>query len=179
MTPTEALELIDFTIEMARRTFPLRLDDLEHHALEIVQVCQPTLKKFGKNWVQWFMEKYGSHISTKWSMLLDTIWAKSVSPAVTSHYYDLLEKTLAIHNIQPDNIYGFDESGFPLGVGKKTHVIGPATSGPTKCQQDGSKENVTVMACICADGTNVPPVVIFSGYNFLEKWCQKNPIDAA
>src|SRR5271170_6407871 len=35
MTPTEALELIDFTIEMARRTFPLHLDDLERHALEI------------------------------------------------------------------------------------------------------------------------------------------------
>ena len=124
------------------------------------------------------MIRYRSHVSTKWSVSLDTIWAKSVNPIVAKHYYDLLKVTLKEHNFSPENIYGFDESGFPLGGSKKIHIIGPV-SGKGKIQHNNNKENVTVMACICADGSNVPPVVIFEGRYFLEKWKQKNPIDAA
>jgi hypothetical protein len=179
LTENEALALIDFTIAMAHRGFPLRLKELGRHGLEIAQLRQPNLKKFSHNWAQRFMTKYGTHVSTKWSMSLDSIRAKSVTPAVCEHYFDLLKKTLEEHGILPHNIYGFDESGFPLGGGGKTRVIGPITSKSAKRQRNGNKENVTVMACICADGSNVPPVVIFSGQNFLEKWRQKNPIGAA
>ena len=92
--------------------------------------------RLSHNWVQRFMIRYGGHISTKWSVSLDTIWAKSVSPAVGTHYYDLLEVMLKLHNFHPGNIYDFDESGFPLGGSKKTCVIG-AVSGQGKMQQDG------------------------------------------
>ena len=179
LSDTEALALIDFTIAMAHRGFPLNLKDLEAHGLEIAQRRRPGLKKFSHNWAQRFMTKYGSHVSTKWAVSLDTIRGKSVSPAVCKHYFDLLEKTLKEHNILPHNIYGFDESGFPLGGGSKTRVIAPTSSKMAKRQRNGNKEMVTVMACICTDGSNVPPVVIFSGQNFLEKWKQNNPINAA
>ena len=64
------------------------------------------------------------------------------------------------HNFCPENIYGFDKSGFPLGGSKKTHVIS-ARFGSGTTQHDNNKENVTIMACICADGSNVPPIVVF------------------
>jgi hypothetical protein len=34
------------------------------------------------------------------------------------------------------------------------------------------------MCTICADGTALPPMVIFKGEYFLEKWLQNNPICA-
>lgn len=43
---------------------------------------------------------------------------------------------------------------------------------------DGNEENVMVMVCICANGSNVLPTVIFQGQYFLEKWKQNNPIEA-
>ena len=178
LTEPESLVLIDFTIEMARRAFPLSLQALRHHALEIAQLRQPNLKELGHNWVQRFMTRYGGHISTKWSVSLDTIRAKCVNPAVIKHYYNLLENTLKEHDFRPQNIYGFDESGFPLGGSKKTCIIG-ARSGSGTTQRNNDKENVTIMACICADGSNVPPIVIFEGQYFLEKWIQKNPTNAA
>ena len=95
------------------------------------------------------------------------------------HYFDLLEKTLTEHDIKPHNLYRFDESGFPLGCGKKTRVISPTGGKTQKTQCDGNKGNVTIMATICANGTTVPPVVIFKGQYFLEKWHQDNPIGAA
>ncbi len=178
LTDVEATILIDFTIEMSYRGFPLDLKHLEEHALEIVQFRKLTFKGFGRNWAQCFMTKYSTHVSTKWAASLDSIRAKTVSPAAVKHYYDLLEKTLTNNNIQPHNLYGFDESGFPLGGGKKTRGIS-ATNKPLKRQRSNNKENVTVMATICTDGTNVPPVVIFQGKYFLEKWKQNNPTDAA
>src|ERR1700733_2374539 len=120
LTDAEATTLVDFTIEMAYRGFPLELRDLEQHALEVVRIRQPTFNKFGKNWAQRFMTKHGSRISTKWNTSLDSIRAKTVNPAAIQHYFDLLEKTLTENNIQPRNLYGFDESGFPLGGRKKT-----------------------------------------------------------
>jgi hypothetical protein len=179
LSDTSALALIDFTIVMAHCGFPLNLKDLEAHGLEIAQHCWPGLKKFSHNWAQRFMTKYGSHVSMKWVVLLDTICGKSVSPTICKHYFDLLEKMLKEHNILPHNIYGFDESGFPLGGSSKTCVIAPTSSKMAKWQWNGNKEMVMVMVCICVDSSNVLPVVIFSDQNFLEKWKQNNPINAA
>ena len=90
----------------------------------------------------------------------------------------MLCETLEKHNIQPHNLYGFDETGFVLGCGKKTRVLASASETTQKMQRDRNKEGVTVMSTICADGSNVPPVVIFKGQYFLEKWRQNNPIGA-
>lgn len=179
LTDTEATIVIDLAIEMAGRGFPLTLAGLQRYAEDEVQTRDPAFGGFGKNWVQHFVTKHGSRISTKWGILLDSIRARSVTPAAVALYFDLLEEAITKHNIQPHNIYGFDESGFPLGGGKKTRVIGPAKGGAQKIQRNGDKENVTVMATICANGTNVPPVIIFKGQYFLEKWQQDNPIGAA
>lgn len=179
LTEAEATQLIDFAIEMAYRAFPLTLEGLEHYAEEQVRIRKPTFPGFGRNWIQRFILKYGDRISTKWGVSLDTIRAKSVTSDAVKHYFDLLEEAITKHNILPHNIYGFDESGFPLGCGKKTRVVGPTGAKIQKMQRDGNKENVTVMAAICADGMNVPPVIIFKGHYFLERWMQDNPIKAA
>lgn len=164
---------------MSYRGFPLTVGSLEKHALEIAQIRNPALRKFGKNWAQRFLTKYSSRISTKWSVSLDSVRARSVSPAAVDHYFDLLDETLRKHDIKPHNLYGFDESGYPLGGAKKTRVVAPVGKRAAKTQRGGSKENVTVMATICADGTNVPPVVIFKGQYLLDKWVRNNPIKSA
>src|SRR5258708_25389054 len=101
------------------------------------------------------------HPMTQWSLSLDTLQAKSVNPAAVKHYYNLLENVLKENNFPPHNIYGFDESGYPLGRGMKHCTIWKSKSKQHKMQLSGSKEMVTVIATICANGSNVPPVVIF------------------
>jgi len=179
LTEAEATNLIDFAIEMARRAFPLRVKELEKHTTEIVRTRKPDFKGVGKNWAPRFLIKHGKRISTKWGVSLDTVHAKTVTPAAVEHYFNMLHETLEKYNIQPHNLYGFDETGFALGCGKKTRVLASASETTQKMQRDGNKEGVTVMSTICADGSNVPPVVIFKGQYFLEKWRQNNPIGAA
>ena len=173
------MKLVNFAIAMAHRGFPLTVAALEKHALEIVQIRNPSLRTFSKNWIQRFLIKYGSRVSTKWSVTLDSVHAKSVNASTSEHYFKLLEKTLKEHDIKPHNIYGFDESGFPLGYANKTQVVGPAGKQPAKTQRGGSKENVTAMCTICTGGSSIPPVIIFKGQYLLDKWLQINPVKAA
>lgn len=177
----EALVLIDTMIEQAYRCFPWSLRDLELNALEIIQTRKPDFTGFGKNWTHRFLVKYGARVSTKWATSLDTIRAKSISKVVLEHYTSLLGDVIKTHNIDPGDTYGFDETGVPLGGGDhKKRVIGPKGLKQVKKQGDANKEQMTGMCTICADGTaDVPPVVIFPGQNFLEKWLQENPISAA
>ena len=78
-----------------------------------------------------------------------------------------------------ENIYGSDESVFQTGTGLSNEkVIGAAGKRIQHQQKTGNRENIIVVVTICADGTSVPPAVIFKGSKYLIKWKQDNPTNA-
>jgi hypothetical protein len=48
-------------------------------------------------------------------------------------------------------------------VTKREYVFGPRTKTAPYQQRSGSCKNITVIVTICADGTSIPPAVIFKG----------------
>ena len=72
-----------------------------------------------------------------------------------------------------------DEAGFPPSATRPQRVIGRRGKKGHKQQGGACHENVTALVTICADGTNVTPLVIFKGQNFMKKWGVNNPIGAA
>lgn len=63
---------------------------------------------------------------------------------------------------QPSRIYNCDESGFQL-AGKHQKVLA-MTGQKNVCQlANGDKTQITVMATIGADGSYLPPMIIFPG----------------
>ena len=119
--------------------------------------------------MQHFITKYGAYVSTKWSTSLDTVCASAVNPANVTHWFNMVKCIYDTYNFHPSNIYNFDESGFPRGKGKKEHVI---TCPGTKIQhanQDGNRENITVMCTVCADSTVLTPVILFKGERYRAK----------
>ncbi|KXN92610.1 hypothetical protein AN958_02991, partial [Leucoagaricus sp. SymC.cos] len=42
----------------------------------------------------------------------------------------------------------------------------------------GDQENITVIMTICANGTSIPPAVIFRGEAYHVQWKQNNPLNA-
>ncbi|RPD71538.1 CENP-B protein, partial [Lentinus tigrinus ALCF2SS1-7] len=81
--------------------------------------------------------------------------------------------------IEPDCIYGSDEVGFSTSLGQKERVIGGKGKTVQHQVRDGNRENITVIPTICADGTAIPPLVIFKGKAFQVKWSQDNPLNAS
>ena len=82
-------------------------------------------------------------------------------------YFELPEAKIKQYNIETKNVYNLDEKGFLIGIlnkmkrvytkpqsyGKKSKLIGAG--------QDGNRDWITILACICADGTKLPPGLIY------------------
>ena len=82
-------------------------------------------------------------------------------------YFDILLPKIKKYNLTPDRIYNMDEKGFLIGIlSKSKRVFSKAKWDRREVRealQDGSREFITVLACICADGTSLEPSVIYAG----------------
>src|ERR1700742_3895824 len=80
--------------------------------------------------------------------------------------YQLQEK-MRKYNIDPSNIYNFDEKGFLIGISRSTKRIVSREALKSRriigASQDGNREFITLIALICADGSYLPPALIYKG----------------
>lgn len=185
---SEAEEQIvaDFAIDTAKRGFPLSHRRLREHVNE---VCKGKLgekfpeKGIGEQWTHRFLERHATRLRPYWSHGLDHSRARAVNPVTKKVYFDLLEKVINGDEenipIEPDCIYEMDETGLQEGVGVAERVIGAAGQKVQYQQGSGERENITVLVTICADGTSIPPAVIFKGEAYQTSWKQDNPLDAS
>ena len=181
LTYDEQQVIVEYALEVARRGFPLSPKRLREHAEKILwarlgdSLCQGGL---GKNWATRFITKHHERIGMYWSSSLDSSRGRAVNPITNAEYFDLLKDTREKYNIPDELVYGADETGIQTGIGTTERVIGPVGSNIQYQQRSGNQENITVLPTICADGTSIPPTVIFKGEAFQTKWLQENPLDA-
>jgi hypothetical protein len=78
-----------------------------------------------------------------------------------------LRKGIEKYNVTAENIYNWDEKGFLIGLGhvvKRIMTREAYEKGHVKsAKQDGSREFISLLATICADGTCLPPALIYQG----------------
>jgi hypothetical protein len=71
------------------------------------------------------------------------------------------------YNITMENIYNWDEKGFLIGLAHALKRIMTQEAYDQfrirAAKQDGSREFISLLATICADGTKVPPALIYQG----------------
>ena len=186
LTPAERELVIQFTIDTALRGFPLSHRRLKEH---VDAICQARLGEafppggVGKRWTSRFLDKHSDRLHPYWTHALDGSRARAVNPTTTKAYFDLLEKALkgseGEEPLPPECIYGMDETGLQQGVGVSERVIGPAGQKVQYQQRGGDRDNITVLVTICADGTSIPPAVIYKGTGFQSSWVQNNPLNAS
>jgi hypothetical protein len=82
------------------------------------------------------------------------------------------------YQILPENTFNIDEKSFLLGRITKAKPVFPKDLKASKkllgAGQDGSREWITVVATICADGTTLPPLLIYDGSSgsIQDSWVQ-------
>ncbi|PQM43526.1 hypothetical protein VC83_09653 [Pseudogymnoascus destructans] len=67
------------------------------------------------------------------------------------------------HNIQPQDIYNFDETGFRVGVAPGEDVIVPVSITEMYVPMAENRKSITVIESICAVGQVLPPIIIVYG----------------
>lgn len=78
-------------------------------------------------------------------------------------YFELLEKTLIENNIRDksDRIYNCDETGMVLDS-TNDKVIAQRGVKHVYSQSMGTREHIAVHVCAFANGTMLPPMIIFA-----------------
>jgi hypothetical protein len=100
---------------------------------------------------------------------MDRVRHKADSVDKYNMYFDLLHDKMKEYEVEPRQIYNMDEKGFMIGVtGRSKRVFDKGLymqKGVTAAVQDGNREWITVIACICSDGQALPPSLIFESAN--------------
>ncbi|KAH8928800.1 hypothetical protein BT69DRAFT_1196152, partial [Atractiella rhizophila] len=120
----------------------------------------------GKGWYYRFMKRHGTEIWSFKANPLDPKRAKAFNRTNVHSYFDLLEGAMRKYGILWDDVANMDEKGLELGGGRKIgvrHIIGPAERRAIYRAKSDRLELVTLIECVTANGSSLPPLFIFSG----------------
>jgi hypothetical protein len=122
-----------------------------------------------ESWVTHFIDRNRDSLISKWATGMDSIRHRANSEYKYNLYFDLLHSKMVEYDILPHNTYNMDEKGFLIGVISRSKRIFSRQQWEakqvTKALQDGSREFVTTIASVCADGTALPPGIVYASAN--------------
>lgn len=124
---------------------------------------------FGKDWVARFMSRHPQLKSAR-RKCIEAARLKDVSVERLTKWFDDLRGIIEEHNIEPENLYNMDETGFAIGDVEASQRIINATIRQKFQAKPGRQEWVTAVECICADGSSLSPLIIFKGENLSRQW---------
>jgi hypothetical protein len=181
LTIEETEAVIEYIVEIGAQGFPLSHKRLKEHVDEL---CQARLGNefpetgVGKKWTHRFIVKHSDRKMVSWSTQLKEKRGRGVNPHTKEAWDNLLASTVETYKIKPENLYGSDETGVTGTTGTHERVIGKRKKGLHYQQVGDSQENTMVIVSICADGSALPPAVIFKGQAYQTTWNENNPTKA-
>jgi hypothetical protein len=152
-------------LEMAqiirRKRDPITLE----HSLNAVN-----MEKIGDQWIQRFIRRH-PELATVRLRKMDIGRVKDTSPERLTKWFADLKSAIEKYNILPENLYNMDESGFAIGeVESSVTIINAEMRQRLQRANPGRQEWVTSVECICANGTALPPLIIFKAENLSHEW---------
>jgi hypothetical protein len=183
LTSIEEDIIVTFTIEMGARGFPLSHRRLKEHVDRIA--CARLGSKFptqgvGKNWTARFMLRVSDRVKMADSRPLEDKRGRAVNPHANTHYWGELDRSFQKYKFKQEASFGSDEIGvLARGSDRERVITSRKKKGPQYQQRAGTRENTTVIVTICADGTSIPPTVIFKGASYQVSWGDDNPLNAS
>ena len=159
-------QLAEKLIDLQRRFYGMTLDDLQHSAYQMAERMdlphpfRKESKKVGRGWVRGFLERH-PELSVRAPEPTSMSRAVGFNLPQVKRFFDLYEEVLRDTGAGPSQIFNMDESGItsvhkpPRIVGKKGQKqMGKITSGERG-------QTVTIVCCMNAVGTYIPPFLIF------------------
>lgn len=122
-----------------------------------------------ESWVTRFLHRHHDQLTSQWTTGMDSNRHNAESEYKYKLYFKLLQQKITQYSLEPEHTYNMDEKGFAIGVLGRSKRIFSRRQYEKKevrqARQDGSREWVSLLAAICADGTALPPGIIFSSKN--------------
>lgn len=173
----EELIILESAAKCADWGFPLTLTDIRMFAKSYLDKKGRNVKKFnnnlpGKDWAFTLLNRhnnlYGQRLATNIKQS-----RASVSKETLLKYFTNLENVLK--DVPPENIFNYDESNVSDDPGKKYSVYRRGVKYPEKvCNH--SKSATSIMICGSANGTMLPPYIIYKSIYLYDTWKENGPV---
>ncbi|KFY11349.1 hypothetical protein V491_07247 [Pseudogymnoascus sp. VKM F-3775] len=109
---------------------------------------------------------------------IESVRMDGATKPVLEAWFDAYNKLVQKEKIKQENTYNMDESGFSIGTMESTHTIIDSSLRTKYQAHPGRQEWVSIVECICGDGTSISPLVIFKGKNVLQGWIPNEVLDS-
>ena len=161
LSNAQSRALIKWINQLTERGLPPTNSMLENFAREI------SGKEPGKNWASRWVKAHSDKVISRYSKGLDLERKKADSAYKYALYFALIGRKIEQYNLGPEQIYNMDEKGFMLGVSTQRKRIFTRRKyeqgGYKQHVQDGNREWITTIGCICANGTAISPALNLYG----------------
>jgi hypothetical protein len=118
-----------------------------------------------ESWVTRFLHRHADQLTTKWSAGIDRDRHRADSKHKYELYFDLLHSKKREYDLDARDTYNMDEKGFFVGITTRTKRVFSkavwASRERTAAIQDGNREWLTLLACVCTPGDALPPALIY------------------
>ena len=122
-----------------------------------------------ESWVTSFINRHSIHLISKYSTGMDSGRHNADSYVKYELYFNLLQRKIAEYKVDAEHTYNMDEKGFMIGVTSRTkHVFSRRMWEKKEVKatiQDGNRAWITLIACVCADGSPLPPSLLYESAN--------------
>jgi len=127
----------------------------------------------GKEWIKRFIKRHPT-LSTTRSRSIDLSRWKDTTLESINEWFDVFEDMSRINHFDIHNIYNIDETGFAIESSQSNRVIIDTDLRTRYKVQPGRQEWVSIVECICADKTVLPPLVIFKVKTISNNWISES-----
>jgi len=126
-------------------------------------------KPIGKHWIDRFLQRHNELQKGK-SRSRTMARIKALDPEYIQSYFKELERVIQENQVELQDIYNMDETGFQMGQTTGEHCIFDPSLGPPITASVGTTQWVSVIETIAADGHSIEPYVIYVGKEPQNNW---------
>ena len=159
LNPQQELELVRYIEGLTKRGLPPTREMVRNFGSNVAK------EPVSESWVTRFINKHSVHLISHWTVGMYSNRHQADSEAKYRLYFNLLHHKISQYNIEARYIYNMDEKGFLIGItGRSKRVFSRRMWEKKEVRastQDGSREWITLLACVCADGSVLPPGLIY------------------
>jgi hypothetical protein len=162
LTPTQESELVRYIEGLTEHHLPPTRTMIKNFAAEIAQ------KEPSDSWVTDFLHRNRDQLISQWATAMNSNRHSADSWQKYKQYFDLMHHKIEQYSIEPAHTYNMDEKGFAIGkVSKSKRGFSRPQYKQKRSRQacqDGNREWITLLSCICGDGTLLPPGLIYTAH---------------
>ncbi|KAF7572910.1 Membrane-bound metallopeptidase [Pyrenophora tritici-repentis] len=160
ISPQQELELVRYIKTLTERGLPPTREMIRNFSSEVAH------QQLSESWVTRFINRHEIHLISKWTSAMDRTRHLADSESKYRLYFELLHRKITEYHLEARDIYNMDEKGFLIGlIGRSKRIFSRRQWEKKEVRasfQDGSREFLTVLACCCADGSSLPPSLIYA-----------------